>query len=185
MDMKKLVSRLILKLLGWKVVGGIPVEKKYVIIVSPHTSNWDFIIGRCFGYMLEIEAKYLGKSQLFRFPYGWIFRRLGGIPVDRTKHNNLVAFAIDLFKSSQELVLGLAPEGSRSKVDKWKLGFYHISVGANIPIALGFLDYKKKEAGIGEMVLPSGDMEKDLQQIEDFYQKVTPKYPEKYNPKIF
>ena len=108
--MKKIVSKLILYVMGWKVVSDIPTQKKYVIIVSPHTSNWDFIIGRCFGYMLEIEAKYLGKSQLFRFPYGWIFRLLGGIPVDRSKHNNLVAYAIDLFKSSEGLVLGLAPE---------------------------------------------------------------------------
>lgn len=183
--MKKIISRLILKIMGWRVVSDVPTQKKYIIIVSPHTSNWDFIIGRCFGYMLEIEAKYLGKSQLFRFPYGWIFRLMGGIPVDRTKHNNLVAFAIDLFKTKNELVLGLAPEGSRSKVDSWKLGFYHIAVGANIPIALGFLDYHKKEAGIGEMFLPSGDMQKDLQRIEDFYKTVTPKHMQKYNPKIF
>jgi 1-acyl-sn-glycerol-3-phosphate acyltransferase len=183
--MKKLVSRLILNLLGWKVVIDIPTQKKYVIIVSPHTSNWDFIIGRCFGYMLEIEAKYLAKSQLFRFPYGWIFRLLGGIPVDRSKHNNLVAYAIHLFKSYEELVLGLAPEGSRSRVEKWKLGFYHIAVGANIPIALAYLDYAKKEAGIGEMFLPSGDMEKDLQKIEGFYKGISPKYSEKYNSKIF
>ena len=183
--MKKLVSRLILNLLGWKVVSDIPTQKKYVIIVSPHTSNWDFIIGRCFGYMLEIEAKYLGKSQLFRFPYGLIFRLLGGIPVDRSKHNNLVAYAIHLFKSYEELVLGLAPEGSRSRVEKWKLGFYHIAVGANIPIALAYLDYAKKEAGIGEMFLPSGDMEKDLQKIEGFYKGISPKYSEKYNSKIF
>ena len=129
--------------MGWKVVSDIPNHKKYVIIVSPHTSNWDFIIGRCFGYMLELEAKYLGKSQLFRFPYGWIFRLLGGIPVDRSKHNNLVAYAVDLFKSSDQLVLGLAPEGSRSsrKMETW---FYHIAVGANIPIALAYLDYAKK-----------------------------------------
>ena len=94
--------------MGWKVVSDIPTQKKYVIIVSPHTSNWDFIIGRCFGYMLDIEAKYLGKSQLFRFPYGWIFRLLGGIPVDRSKHNNLVAYAVELFKFSEGLVLGLS-----------------------------------------------------------------------------
>ncbi|MGB1931828.1 MAG: lysophospholipid acyltransferase family protein [Flavobacteriales bacterium] len=183
--MKKIVSKLILYVMGWKVVSDIPTQKKYVIIVSPHTSNWDFIIGRCFGYMLEIEAKYLGKSQLFRFPYGWIFRLLGGIPVDRSKHNNLVAYAVDLFKSSNELVLGLAPEGSRSRVEKWKLGFYHIAVGANIPIALAYLDYAKKEAGIGEMFLPSGEIQKDLQKIEDFYKGISPKYSEKYNSKIF
>jgi len=182
--MKKLISSLILKLLGWKVVGDIPAEKKYVIIVCPHTSNWDFIIGRSFGYLLEIEAKFLGKSQLFYFPYGWIFRLMGGIPVDRTKHNNLVAYAIDLLNSSSELVLGLAPEGSRSKVDKWKLGFYHIAVGANIPIALGFLDFKTQEAGIGKMFYPTGNMDKDLQFIEDFYKNITPKHLDKYNPKI-
>ena len=183
--MKKIVSKLILHLIGWKVVSDIPTLKKYVIIVAPHTSNWDFIIGRCFGYMLEIEAKYLGKSQLFRFPYGWIFRLLGGIPVDRSKHNNLVAYAVELFKFSEGLVLGLAPEGSRSRVEKWKLGFYHIAVCANIPIALAYLDYAKKEAGIGEMFQPSGEIQKDLQKIEDFYKGISPKYSEKYNSKIF
>ena len=90
-----------------------------------------------------------------------------------------------MFKSSEELVLGLAPEGSRSRVEKWKLGFYHIAVGANVPIALAYLDYVKKEAGIGEMFLPSGDMEKDLQNIEGFYKGISPKYSEKYNSKIF
>ena len=133
--------------------------------------------------MLEIEAKYLGKSQLFRFPYAWIFRLLGGIPVDRSKHNNLVAYAVDLFKSSEELVLGLAPEGSRSRVEKWKLGFYHIAVGANAYSA--YMDYAKKEAGIGEMFLPSGEIQKDLQKMENFYKCISPKYSEKYNSKIF
>ena len=111
--MKKAISYAILKIMGWKIVGDIPSVKKYVIILAPHTSNWDFIIGRCFGYILGIEAKFLGKSQLFKFPYGWIFTLMGGIPVDRTKHNNLVSFAIDLFNNREELVLGLAPEGSR------------------------------------------------------------------------
>ena len=183
--MKKIVSKLILHIMGWKVVSDIPTLKKYVIIVAPHTSNWDFIIGRCFGYMLEIEAKYLGKSQLFRFPYGWIFRMLGGISVDRSKHNNLVAYAIDLFKTSEKLVIGLAPEGSRSRVEKWKLGFYHIALGAKIPIALAYFDYAKKEAGILEMFYPSGEIHKDLQIIEDFYKNISPKYSDKYNSKIF
>jgi len=183
--MKKLVSRLILNCLGWKVVGDIPSVKKYVIILSPHTSNWDFIIGRCFGYILNIEAKFLAKNQLFRFPYGWIFRWLGGIPVDRTKHNNLVAYSINLFKLSNELVLGISPEGSRSKVDKWKLGFYHIAFEANIPVALGFLDYKTKEAGVKKMFYPSGNRFKDLQELEEIYSNINPKYPEKYNSRIY
>ena len=183
--MKKAISHLILKLLGWKIIGDIPSEKKYVIILAPHTSNWDFIIGRCFGYILGIKAKFLGKSQLFKFPYGWIFRAMGGIPVDRTTHNNLVSFAIDLFNKSDELVLGIAPEGSRSRVDAWKLGFYHIAVGANIPIAIAFLDYDKREAGVKTMFKAEGDVDKDLNRSEEIYKKVQAKYPEKYNPKIF
>jgi len=182
--MKKLISRGVLKLMGWKVIGNIPTAKKYIIIVAPHTSNWDFVVGRCFGYLLEIKAKFFGKSQLFRFPFGWLFRLMGGIPVDRAKHNNLVSFAIDLFNVSDELVIGLAPEGSRSSVEAWKLGFYHIAVGANIPIAVSFLDYQKKEAGIGFMFKPSGNLSQDLKKIEAFYQTISPKYSEKYNPKI-
>ena len=183
--MKKAISYAILKIMGWKIVGDIPSVKKHVIILAPHTSNWDFIICRCFGYIFGIEAKFLGKSQLFKFPYGWIFTLMGGIPVDRTKHNNLVSFAIDLFKNREKLVLGLTPEGSRSKVDAWKLGFYHIAVGANIPIAIFFLDYIKKEAGVKTMFMPEGEIEKDLKNIEDIYKNAHPKYPEKYNSKIF
>lgn len=183
--MKKAISHLILKILGWKIIGDIPTEKKYVIILAPHTSNWDFIIGRCFGYILGIEAKFLGKSQLFKFPYGWIFTLMGGIPVDRSKHNNLVSFAIDLFNNTKQLVLGIAPEGSRSRVDSWKLGFYHIAVGADIPIAISFLDYTKKEAGIKLMFKPEGKLENDLKNIEAIYKNIEPKYPEKYNPNIF
>ena len=138
-------------------------------------------MGDVFGYMLEIEAKYLGKSQLFRFPYGWIFRWLGGIPVDRSKHNNLVAYAIDLFNSSEELVLGLAPEGSRSRVDSWKLGFYHIAAGANIPIALGSWIIKKEKLVLEKCFTISGDLQKDLQKIENFYKKITPRHKEKEN----
>lgn len=184
--MKKRIAKFILWLQGWKVVGGVPTDiPKYVILAAPHTSNWDFIIGRAFGYTLGIEAKYLGKSQLFKPPYGWFFRWTGGIPVDRTKHNSLVDFTIDLFNNNEQLIVGLAPEGTRKKVDRWKMGFYHIAVGANIPVVLSYMDYKKKEAGVGKIVYPSGNLEKDLQIIEDFYKTINPKNPDLYNPKIF
>ena len=183
--MKKAIAKFILWLQGWRVVGDIPSDiPKYVILVAPHTSNWDFVIGRAFGYTLGIEAKYLGKSQLFKPPYGWFFRWMGGIPVDRTQHNSLVDFTIDLFNRSEQLIVGLAPEGTRKKVDRWKQGFYYIAVGANIPIVLSYMDYKKKEAGVGKIIYPSGELEKDLQIIEDFYKTINPKIPELYNPKI-
>lgn len=183
--MKKRVAQLILWLKGWKVVGDPPSFPKYVILAAPHTSNWDFVIGRAFGYTLGIEAKFLGKSQLFRPPYGWFFRWMGGIPVDRTKHNSLVEFTIDLFNRSQYLAVGLAPEGTRQRVERWKQGFYHIAAGANVPIVLSFMDYKRKEAGVGKVIFPSGDIEKDMLDIESFYKTVVPKKPELYNQKIF
>ena len=126
--------------------------------------------------MLGIEAKYLGKSQLFKPPFGWFFRWTGGIPVDRTKHNSLVTFTAELFNQSEELVVGIAPEGTRKRVEKWKQGFYHIAVGANVPIVLSFMDYKRKEAGVGKILYPSGDIEKDMSVIEEFYQGVSPKF---------
>ena len=184
--MKGRIAQFILRLQGWRVVGDVPAEiSKYVIIAAPHTSNWDFVIGRAFGYTLGMEAKYLAKSQLFKPPYGWFFRWTGGISVDRAKHNSLVDFTIDLFNRSEQLIVGLTPEGTRTKVDKWKLGFYHIAVGAKLPIVLSFMDYKRKEAGVGKIVYPSGDLEKDLQIIEDFYKTINPKNPDLYNPKIY
>lgn len=183
--MKKLISKFVLWIMGWKVMGEIPRISKYVIVAAPHTSNWDFVIGRAFGYLLGIEAKFLGKSQLFKFPYGWLFRIMGGIPVDRTKHNSLVDFTIDLFHNSEALVLGLAPEGTRKSVSKWKHGFYYIALGAKVPIVLAFMDYKKKQAGIGKIIYPSGNIKEDFELIETFYQSITPRYPHHYNPKIF
>ena len=184
--MKKTISKFILFLKGWKVAGDIPKDiSKCIIIAAPHTSNWDFVIGRAFGYLLSMNAKYLGKSQLFTPLYGWFFRLTGGIPVDRTKHNNLVSFSMDLFNKSKKLIITLSPEGTRQRVDKWKLGFYHIAVGAKIPIVISFLDYKEKKVGIGKVIYPSGNIKKDMQIIQDFYKTITPKYPELYNPVIF
>ena len=183
--MTEKISEIILNLLGWRVVGQIPKEKKYIIIVAPHTSNWDFIIGRCFGYKLKVKAKFLGKNQLFRFPIGWLFKLMGGIAVNREKRNNMVASIVETFNNSDELILGLAPEGTRSRTDHWKQGFYHIANEANVPIMLSFLDYKAKEAGIGMVLYPSGDLQKDMLKIQTFYEGITPKYPERYNPKIF
>lgn len=183
--MRKALANVFLMLLGWRVVGELPTSKKYIMIMAPHTSNWDFIIGKIFGYKFNIETKFLAKSQLFRFPLGWFFKWMGGISVNREKKNNLVANVVNLFNNSENLILGIAPEGTRSRVSKWKLGFYHISVAANIPIIVAFLDYKKKEVGIGMTLYTSGDLEADLLKIQTFYQGITAKYPEKYNPQIF
>ena len=182
--MRRIISSIYLSLTSWRIVGQLPKDKKYILIVAPHTSNWDFVLGKCFAYQFQIKAKFFGKSQLFKPPFGWLFRLMGGIAVERSKNNNLVNFAIEYFNNSDEFILGLAPEGTRSKAEKWKLGFYHIAQGANIPIVVSYLDYNKKEAGVGMILWPSGESTSDLKKIEDFYQTITPKYPQNYNPKI-
>src|SRR5690606_22564644 len=125
--MMRLVSKLVLKLLGWKSAGTFPDHlKKYVVIVAPHTSNWDFVIGLLFRKALRLEhAKFLGKHQLFKPPFGWLFRWLGGYPVDRTSSHNLVDQVVKIFHGHDEFVLALSPEGTRQRVDKLKTGFYN------------------------------------------------------------
>ena len=183
--MKKFISRFILWILGWKIVGNTPKISKYVIIAAPHTSNWDFVIGRSFGYILGFKAKYLAKEELFKWPFKWFFLLTGGIPVKRDKKNNLVDFTCKLFLENSELVLAIAPEGSRKKVDKWKTGFYFIALKSKVPIVLSFMDYSKKEAGIGEIIYPSGDFNKDMLKIQEFYEDISPKIPGFYDKNIF
>lgn len=168
------------KVLKWNIQGSIDNSiLKYIIIVAPHTSNWDFPIGVMARSLLRIEdAKFLGKSQLFKWPYGILFRALGGYPVDRTKHNNIVDAAVDIFNSKEKFAMALAPEGTRSKVDKMKTGFYHIAVKAKIPIYMVGFDYAKKTIIINEPFYPTGDLDTDMIKIMDFYSNITPRHPE-------
>ena len=175
----------LLRLFGWSVVGEKPKLDKYIIIFAPHTSNWDFVMAQMAGFALNISAKYFGKDSLFRFPYRFFFEFLGGIPIDRSKHNDVVDFAVDLFTQSEALVLALAPEGTRSWVERWKTGFYHIAHGAKVPLLLCFFDYAKKEVGVAEIFNPSGDIEEDMVKIAAIYQEKNGRNPEQYNPKIY
>lgn len=184
--MLRIISILIFKINGWKVVDLINYPKKCIVIAAPHTSNWDFLIGRCYGYIQKISPKYLIKSEVFYPVLGYLLKLNGGIPVYRKeKNNNVVQQIVELFNSSKELILGIAPEGTRSKVYKWKTGFYHIASKANVPILLCKLDYKNKQVGIFNKINPSGDFEKDMQFIEDAYRGIEGKISEYYNPDIF
>ena len=173
------------KLLGWSD-GGIPKieHSKYIVVVAPHTSNLDFVFGILYAYRLGFKIRYFAKSQLFHWFTAWFFKLLGGMPVDRSKKNNLVSQAVEIINSYNNLIVGIAPEGTRKKTKKWKTGFYYMALEAKIPIALAFLDYKDKKAGIGKVVIPSGDIEKDFKIIEDFYATIHPKHPSLYNKKI-
>lgn len=165
-----------LKLAGWKLEGQPPVEKKYVLIAVPHTSNWDFPITLAMAFLFKFDIFWMGKESLFAGPAGPIMRWLGGISVNRSAASNLVQQTIDAFNANDKLVVTIPPEGTRSRVEKWKTGFYYIAHGANVPIALGFLDYKHKVGGFGPTFYPTGDLEKDIAEIRKFYAGINGRY---------
>jgi len=185
--MKKFIGKWILKLTGWKL--NVPEEyriKKGVMVGAPHTSNWDILYTLAGMWAAEYRPKFFIKKEWMDKPViGQIIKWLGGIPVDRSKRNNLVDYSVELLKKEKELILLVPVEGTRSRVKEWKKGFYHIARKADMPVILAYLDYGKKEAGVGKIMHLTGDFEKDMEQIEEFYKDVTAKYPEKYNPKIF
>lgn len=152
--------------------------KQMVMIASPHTSNWDLLYARAAFYLMEIPVQYTVKKELFFFPLGWLLKSLGGIPIDRKSKGNMVDKMADLYKIYPEFCILITPEGTRSYSHKWKKGFYYIAQKANVPIALGYLDYAKKEAGVGPLITPSGNYEKDLEEIQSFYRKIPGKYPD-------
>lgn len=173
------IGVLILKVLGWRVESAPPTVPKYVVIVAPHTSNWDYPLALFISWVYRMKGAWLGKSQIFSWPLlGWFFRKTGGIPVFRTRHNGLVEQAVKVFNERDALVLALAPEGTRAKVPYWKSGFYHIALEAGVPIALGYLDFKRKAGGFGPLYYCTGDLEQDLSFINSFFATITPRHPE-------
>ena len=182
--MKKILSKIIFLILGWKVIGPHKYPKKCVIIGAPHTSNWDFFIGRCYGYIIGIYPKYLIKSTLFVPILGYLIRLNGGIPVNRESKNNMVEQLIEKFNKFDSFMLGLSPEGTRSRVNKWKTGFYHIAYKSNVPIVLVGIDFKYKKIGVINTFLPSGNLNEDMLFIQDQFKGFHAKIPQNYNPKI-
>jgi 1-acyl-sn-glycerol-3-phosphate acyltransferase len=162
-----------LKMLGWRIEGEIPDVKKFVIIAAPHTSNWDFPITLAVSFALKIKIYWMGKAVLFRWPFGAACRWLGGIPIDRSRSHNVVEQSVQAFRERDELIMVIPPEGTRKKNSYWKTGFYHIARGANVPIVMGFLDYRRKVGGIGTTFYPTGSIEKDMQEIKTFYATIT------------
>ena len=171
-DILWLISKLFLWITGWKVVGAVPKDKKFVMIAAPHTSNWDlpYMLAICF--VLKARPYWMGKEQIFKFPFKGLMKWTGGIPIDRSKTNNVVDATAEIMRNSDELIVTIPPEGTRSKVKYWKSGFYHIANLSEVPIVMGFLDYKKKEGGIGEMIQPTGNLEEDMVKIKAFYQPI-------------
>jgi 1-acyl-sn-glycerol-3-phosphate acyltransferase len=161
--------RLSLRILGWRVVGQLPDIPKFVIIGAPHTSNWDFVMFLALAFILKANVRYMGKKELFYWPYGWFFRWCGGVPVDRSKPHGLVEQTVEAIQEADHFQLVITPEGTRSLVEKWKMGFYHIAKGAGIPVVTGYLDSLTKTCGIGPTFTLSDDMEADVAAIKAFF----------------
>lgn len=177
-----LLLKLIYRLKGWKTGSPLPPEiKRCIVIAAPHTSNWDFVYGIVSISIFKLKINYLAKKELFVWPIKNIFLKSGGIPVERKTKHNVVESMIELFKTKERLILAIPPEGTRKRVNKWKSGFYHIALAANVPVVLGYIDYKKREAGFGPALYMTGDKAKDAKSIRDFYQGVQAKYPEHFN----
>ena len=164
-------SQQFLKLAGWRVDGALPPDTpRAVLIAAPHTSNWDLPYTLMVAFVLGLNGYWMGKASLFRFPFGGLMRWLGGIPVERSMSNNLVAASAQAIRDADGPVhLLVPPEGTRSKTRYWKTGFYYIALEAKVPILMAYMDYAQKRSGLGPVLLPTGDIEADMQKVKTFY----------------
>lgn len=165
------------KLLGWKIIGQFPKLNQYVVIVAPHTSWHDFYMGILIRGTLSVRVNFVAKKELFTFPFGWIFRALGGAPIDRSEGQNTVANTVALFRQNPTFKLAIAPEGTRKKVSRWKTGFYHIAKMAEVPIVMVAFDYGKKEHRISEPFYPTEHESSDIELMHRFFEKAVGKVP--------
>lgn len=172
------LGRLMLRLSRWRIEGTIPNREKLLAIAAPHTTGWDFVIAMVTLLALGVRISWLGVDWLFRYPF---MRAIGGIPVDRAASGGLVPQAVAKFRSRPQFVLGLSPEGSRKRVVPWRTGFYHIAVGAGVPIVLVALDPQKRRIQIGPTIEPSGDYEADMTAtIRPFYAELAERYADRF-----
>lgn len=165
----RLLSSALLGLLGWRTRGMELPQQRFVLIAAPHTSNWDFPLMLLVVLKLRLRVYWMGKHTLFPRGLGWFMRWLGGIPVDRSAAHNVVEQTVRQYQEHDELVILNTPEGTRKKVERWKTGFYHIAHLAQVPILLGYLDTKSKEAGLADSFTPTGDLDRDMAEIRTFY----------------
>ncbi len=166
---------------GWTVKVTVPDYPKCIICVAPHTSNWDFILGKLAYASVGRKAGFLMKESWFFFPLGYLFRSIGGIPVPRRKNSSLVDTLVRKFNASEKLSLAITPEGTRSRTSHWRHGFLYIAMEAKVPIVLGAIDFRTKNITITSEFTPSGDVRADMRAIKTYYRDFTGKYPEKFS----
>ena len=170
------LGRLLLRLAGWKFEGTLPDVPKVLVAVAPHTTNWDFIIGVLTLWALDIKISFLGKHTLFKGLFGRWMRSIGGIPVDRSASHGVVGETVRAFAANEQMVLAMAPEGTRQLDKGFKTGFLHIARGAGVPVQLAYFDFSRKVVGFGPMITTTGDVDRDLRAVLDFFRPIRGKY---------
>jgi 1-acyl-sn-glycerol-3-phosphate acyltransferase len=172
----------LLALAGWHVVLAQPVPMRCVVVFYPHTSNWDFVIGLLAKWVTGIHFRFIGKDSLFVGPFAALFARWGGIPVNRRESTGVIAQLAARFATETDFRLAIAPEGTRGRTQRWKSGFYHLTRAADVPLALAFIDYARREVGVGAYVNLSGDEASDMAEIAAFYADKTGRRPANAGP---
>lgn len=178
--MKREISKALLRLAGWTVAPVGEDVPKCVVCVAPHTSNWDFILGKLFYTSLGRNASFLIKKDWFFFPFNLLFDWLGGVPVDRRKRTSVTDQMVEEFARRDNFQLAVTPEGTRKRAKEWKKGFYYIAQKAHVPILIAYFDYKKKEMGLKGLFYPTGNVDKDIYAIREMYRGVTACHPENF-----
>lgn len=174
-------AQILLKIMGWKYEALTPDFDKCVLVVAPHTSNWDFLMGKLGYTAMGRNANFVIKNEWMVGPLGFILKKLGGIGVDRSKANRFTDQIAEIYHSSEKFGLAITPEGTRKRNPKWKKGFYHIAMKAEVPIVLVQIDYKKKYMALFEVFTPTGDEHADIKTIQQKYKNVTGKYPKQFS----
>lgn len=177
---QKFCSWLLFKRMKWTCEVNQPHPDKYIICLAPHTSNWDFLIGQLYNTAQGMKSNFLMKKEWFFWPLGPVFKRLGGIPVYRQKHTSMTDAMAETAKQTEHFRLCITPEGTRSRVEEWKKGFYFIALKANLPILLYGLDYEKKLIQCTKTIIPSGNLEEDMRQIKLYFKDFKGKKPENF-----
>ncbi|GAB5451919.1 MAG: lysophospholipid acyltransferase family protein [Halioglobus sp.] len=180
--MKQQLAQWLLRRMGWRLEGAKPDLSQYVLIAAPHTSNWDFPLMLLFAAAFDIRVTWMAKHSLFYPPMGWVMRALGGLPIIRHKNRNVVSSMVESFRSTAHLVLVVPTEGTRARAEYWKSGFYHIARQARVPIVPSFLDFGLKRGGFGPPLHLSGNLQRDMQSLRDFYHDMKGKFPHNFGP---
>ncbi len=175
------IGRMLLKLIGWRIEGPFPQDKKMVICLAPHTSNWDFFVAIFAALAMRLKASWMAKHQIFVWPIKSILLKLGGIPVNRKAPGGLVQQVVDEFERTDAMVFALAPEGTRTRVENWKNGFLRIAKQADVPVYMGYFDFDRKVFGFSQQRIVVDDIDQTMEEIRNFYKTIPAKHPENTN----